>query len=305
LIAVFLLALSEAVPVVGTVVPGSTAILGISALATTAQLDPWLLLMAATLGAIAGDGFSFWLGMRYHAEVLRGWPLNRYPQLIARSKAHIERYGIASVFLARFTAVVRAFVPMLAGVLRMSPPHFYAANVASALVWAPMLSRRAARHGDQLRRRQRRAAHPTRSRRGNLGVGLVGLAQSEVARDGGRADQAFAPVGRTRAQPASSRVENDRRNSAVRGCPVGPFLQEARGRSGLLLLTFVHEALLRRALERFAVRADRLGSARVALAFRHEARSRGAGELLAVFSHGLAFTCDGSLCRRGSDGKRR
>jgi membrane protein DedA with SNARE-associated domain len=138
LVAVFLLALSEAVPVVGTVVPGSTAILGISALATTAQLDPWLLLIAATLGAIAGDGFSFWLGRRYRAKVLRGWPLNRYPQLIARSKAHIERYGIASVFLARFTAVVRAFVPMLAGVLRMSPPHFYAANVASALVWAPM-----------------------------------------------------------------------------------------------------------------------------------------------------------------------
>jgi len=126
LIAVFLLALSEAVPVVGTVVPGSTAILGISALATTAQVDPWLLLIAATLGAIAGDSFSFWLGMRYHAEVLHGWPLNRYPQLIARSKAYIERYGIASVFIARFTAVVRAFVPMLAGVLRMSPPHFYA-----------------------------------------------------------------------------------------------------------------------------------------------------------------------------------
>jgi membrane protein DedA with SNARE-associated domain len=92
----------------------------------------------ATLGAIAGDGFSFWLGMRYHAEVLHGWPLNRYPQLIARSKAYIEHYGIASVFIARFTAVVRAFVPMLAGVLRMSPPHFYAANVASALVWAPL-----------------------------------------------------------------------------------------------------------------------------------------------------------------------
>jgi membrane protein DedA with SNARE-associated domain len=138
LIAIFLLALSEAVPVVGTVVPGSTAILGISALATTAQLDPWLLLVAATLGAIAGDGFSFWLGMRYHAEVLHGWPLNRYPQLIARSKAYIEHYGIASVFIARFTAAVRAFVPMLAGVLRMSPPHFYAANVASALVWAPL-----------------------------------------------------------------------------------------------------------------------------------------------------------------------
>ena len=116
LIAIFLLALSEAVPVVGTVVPGSTAILGISALATTAQLDPWLLLIAATLGAIAGDGFSFWLGRRYRAKILRAW-LNRSPQLTARSMAFIKRYGISSVFLARFTAVVRAFVPMLAGVL--------------------------------------------------------------------------------------------------------------------------------------------------------------------------------------------
>ena len=43
LIAVFLLALSEAIPVVGTVVPGSTSILGISALATTADLNPWVL----------------------------------------------------------------------------------------------------------------------------------------------------------------------------------------------------------------------------------------------------------------------
>jgi hypothetical protein len=41
-IAVFLLALSEAVPVIGTVVPGSTLILAISALATTAgSKRPW------------------------------------------------------------------------------------------------------------------------------------------------------------------------------------------------------------------------------------------------------------------------
>jgi membrane protein DedA with SNARE-associated domain len=42
------------------------------------------------------------------------------------------------VFLARFTAVVRAFVPLLAGMLRMSSRHFYLANILSAPVWAPM-----------------------------------------------------------------------------------------------------------------------------------------------------------------------
>ena len=135
--AVFLLALSEAIPVIGTVVPGSTLIVGISALAAGANVNPWLLLVAATVGAIAGDGLSFWLGQRYHREVLLGWPLNRYPRLIDRSEAFINRYGVASVFLARFTAVVRAFVPLVAGILRMSPRQFYAANILSALAWAP------------------------------------------------------------------------------------------------------------------------------------------------------------------------
>jgi membrane protein DedA with SNARE-associated domain len=80
LLAVFLLALSEAVPVVGTVVPGSTLILAISALATAARINPWALLVAAVLGAIAGDGFSFWLGHHYHRQILSGWPLNRFPR---------------------------------------------------------------------------------------------------------------------------------------------------------------------------------------------------------------------------------
>jgi membrane protein DedA with SNARE-associated domain len=128
-LAVFLLALSEAVPVIGTVVPGSTLILAISALATTVGITPWALLVAAVLGAIAGDGFSFWLGHRYRRQILSGWPLNRFPWLIERSAQFIRKYGITSVFLARFTAVVRAFVPLLAGILRMSSRHFYVANI--------------------------------------------------------------------------------------------------------------------------------------------------------------------------------
>jgi membrane protein DedA with SNARE-associated domain len=137
-VAVFLLALSEAVPVVGTVVPGSTLILAVSALATTAGVTPWALLIAAVAGAIVGDGFAFWLGHNYRRQILRGWPLNRFPWLVERSAQLIRKYGVASVFLARFTAVVRAFVPLLAGVLKMSTRHFYVANILSALVWAPL-----------------------------------------------------------------------------------------------------------------------------------------------------------------------
>jgi membrane protein DedA with SNARE-associated domain len=135
--AVFLLAFSEAIPIVGTVVPGSTLIVAISAIATQANISPWLLLVAAVLGAIAGDGTSFWLGQRCHRQILERWPLNQFSTLVARSEAFFHRYGGTSVFLARFTGVVRAFVPLIAGILQMPPRQFYAANIFSAIVWAP------------------------------------------------------------------------------------------------------------------------------------------------------------------------
>jgi membrane protein DedA with SNARE-associated domain len=136
-LAVFLLAFSEAIPIVGTVVPGSTLIVAISALAMGADISPWILLFAAVAGAILGDGASFWLGQRLQREVLQRWPLNRFPKFIARSEEFFVHYGAMSVFLARFTAVVRAFVPLIAGIVHMPPRQFYAANILSALVWAP------------------------------------------------------------------------------------------------------------------------------------------------------------------------
>ena len=134
---VFLLALSESIPIIGVVIPGTAVILALSTLVPSGVLLLWPLLIAATSGAIAGDGFSFWLGHRYHREILGLWPLNRNPELIERSEAFFARHGDKSVFLARFTPGVRAFIPLLAGMLGMSVRRFYAVNIASALAWAP------------------------------------------------------------------------------------------------------------------------------------------------------------------------
>lgn len=134
---VLLLALSESIPVVGIVVPGTAAILAISALVPSGVVTLWPLLASAIAGAIIGDGISFWIGRRYHREILDLWPLNRYPELIARSEAFFARHGDKSIFLARFTPGVRAFIPLFAGILRMPARRFYAANILSALAWAP------------------------------------------------------------------------------------------------------------------------------------------------------------------------
>jgi membrane protein DedA with SNARE-associated domain len=88
-------------------------------------------------GRDVGQRVLVWLGQRYKREILLAWPLNRYPQFVGRSETFIITHGAASVFLARFAAVVRAFVPLVAGILGMSPRQFYAANILSALAWGP------------------------------------------------------------------------------------------------------------------------------------------------------------------------
>jgi len=134
---VFLAALLEAVPVVGSVIPGSTIILALSGLIPGGQLGLEWVLAAAVAGAALGDGSAFWIGHRAKREILSSWPLKNYPRLIAQSEAFFHRWGALAVFFARFVPPIRAFVPITAGALGMSPPRFFAVNIPAVLLWAP------------------------------------------------------------------------------------------------------------------------------------------------------------------------
>jgi membrane-associated protein len=130
----FLAALLEAVPVVGSVIPGSTIILALSALIPGGELRLEWVLAAAIAGAMLGDGSAFWIGHRAQREILSTWPLANYPRLIAQSEAF---WGALAVFFARFVPPIRAFVPITAGALGMPPLRFFAVNIPAVLLWAP------------------------------------------------------------------------------------------------------------------------------------------------------------------------
>jgi membrane-associated protein len=133
----FLAALLEAVPIVGAVIPGSTIIFALSALVPGGELQLGWVLLAAILGALLGDGSAFLLGHREQRQILSVWPLSNYPNVVAQSEAFFNRWGTLAVFFARFVPPIRAFVPVTAGALGMSPPMFYAVNIPAVLVWAP------------------------------------------------------------------------------------------------------------------------------------------------------------------------
>ena len=132
----FLAALLEAVPVLGSLVPGSTIILALSALVPGGELKLWGVLAAAIAGAVVGDGTAFWVGHRSQREILSIWPLAKYPGVVAQSEAFFHSRGALAVFFARFVPPIRAFVPITAGALGMPPLRFYGVNIPAILVWA-------------------------------------------------------------------------------------------------------------------------------------------------------------------------
>src|SRR5260370_10983643 len=65
----FLAALLEAVPVVGSVIPGSTIILAVSALIPGGELKLEWVLAAAAAGALLGAGSAVWVGHKAPRQI--------------------------------------------------------------------------------------------------------------------------------------------------------------------------------------------------------------------------------------------
>jgi undecaprenyl-diphosphatase len=96
----------------------------------------WPLSGWVILGAIAGDTIAYNVGRHYGRSIVNYWPFSHYPRLIEDAERFFARHGGKSVLLGRFLPATRAFVPLFAGILRMSPGRFYPAVLASAALWA-------------------------------------------------------------------------------------------------------------------------------------------------------------------------
>ena len=137
LAAVFLISVSESLAVVGLVVPGVMMMGAMGALIAAGAIGFWPVVIAAVLGAIVGDGLSFWLG-HYLKDDIRGyWPFSRYPETLNFGVRFFDKYGSLSIVFGRFVGPVRPVIPVVAGMMGMTPARFTVANVVSAVLWAP------------------------------------------------------------------------------------------------------------------------------------------------------------------------
>lgn len=123
---------------VGVVVPGDSLLFGAGLLVGTGRVDVpvAVLALSAWFGAFVGDGLGYGLGRRFGRPwVGRGSAGWRGRFLLAAERLY-ERHGWFAVVICRWFPGVRAMVPTLAGVGRMHPAAFVAANGLGAVLWA-------------------------------------------------------------------------------------------------------------------------------------------------------------------------
>ena len=136
-VVVCLIAAAESFAIVGLFVPGALMMFAAGALIAGGALAFWPIAAWAVLGAVLGDGVSYWLGRRYGEGITGRWPLRGRAEWVERGKRFMGRHGAKSVLLGRFVGPVRPVIPLVAGIMGMRPAAFFITNVLSALAWAP------------------------------------------------------------------------------------------------------------------------------------------------------------------------
>jgi membrane-associated protein len=116
--------------------PGDSLLFVGGAAAASGILDIQLFILVIILGAVLGDTVNYWIGNYLGIHVF----LERFPSLVKKeyiddTYRFYEKYGGATIFVARFVPVVRTFAPFLAGVGSMQYRRFLFYNVLGAVCW--------------------------------------------------------------------------------------------------------------------------------------------------------------------------
>jgi membrane-associated protein len=123
---------------VGLLVPGETAVVVGGVVAERGGVEVVPLIGFVWVAAAAGDLVSFLLGRRLGRPFLNrhGPRFHLGPDRLARVDRFYERHGGKAVLLGRFTGLIRAVSPFVAGASGLALKRFVAWSAAGALLWA-------------------------------------------------------------------------------------------------------------------------------------------------------------------------
>jgi|SRR5579862_3710695 len=138
ILVVALIIFAETGLLVGFFLPGDTLLIaaGIYAASHHHQVPLWALLPAVALASIIGYEVGYKIGRTAGPRFfIREDGLFFKQSYITKTTKFFERHGGKSIIIARFIAVVRTIVPLVAGMGKMNRRFFSLYNVVGGILW--------------------------------------------------------------------------------------------------------------------------------------------------------------------------
>lgn len=137
--ALFALILGESA---GLPLPGETALIASGGLAADGQVSLTAVIVVAATAAIIGDMIGYWVGRRGGRKLLlrEGRFSAHRRAAVAKADRYFEKYGVVTVFFARFVPGVRVVGAVSAGATEMRWRSFAIANALGCITWATTVS---------------------------------------------------------------------------------------------------------------------------------------------------------------------
>ena len=118
--------------------PGDSLLFTVGLLTATGVVGVPIYVTAAVIfvAAFAGDQLAYFIGRKAGPAVFRREQSRFFnPENVDRTNAFFAKHGGKAIIMARFLPVFRAFVPVAAGVGRMSYRTFVLYNLIGAFLW--------------------------------------------------------------------------------------------------------------------------------------------------------------------------
>jgi len=135
-LALFLVACSECLAIVGLLMPGTVLLFAIAVMAGSGALGLGETLLLGFFGGLLGDVLSYGLGFRFKNRIGQLPLLRHHPEWLAATERYFQRFGAISLLIGRYIGPLRPLLPMVAGMLRMPFWRFLLISLLAAAGWS-------------------------------------------------------------------------------------------------------------------------------------------------------------------------
>ena len=102
-------------------------------------LNIWILIAVMSAAAVLGDTVNYWIGRKIGPRAFKKEDARVLKKkYLDETHDFYEKYGKATIILARFVPIVRTFAPFVAGIGDMNYPTFLAYNVIGGVAWVTL-----------------------------------------------------------------------------------------------------------------------------------------------------------------------